>query len=256
MTATNSATGSSLTGGWLTAAEQNAVIGYPSQPEWSGPVSEDHQDPGTPDPGRSGPPQGTAAPDIPHTGSMPQPDLSGGVIEDTAASSGHSAPMGPAFSQDIPFAPPGAVAPTHGLDTGGVERKEKALMPSSPGWFRRVLTGQTFNRQAQVTDNAGWNISAANNRQNLDQYQGQDADGYDPRTIPYSERPIKANFAAEAHPVDQVSSVYGVDGSLPDMAPVGGQGDFVYTTPPDPTANVMSSQASEPPTLGMEFLNG
>jgi hypothetical protein len=191
---------------------------------------------------------------------MPQPDLSGGVIADTVADTGHSAPIADFDSSaGDPFAPSGPIADTHGYDTGGTQRKENVPLPSSPGWFRRILTGQTFNRQAQVTDDKGWALPAVNNRQNLDQYQGQDADGYDPFVIPYSERPLKANFAAEAHPVENIGGPYGPDGTLPDMYASGGQGDFGYTAPPDPSVTLQPSASSAPAyasDLGMEYLSG
>lgn len=260
MAATDSSTGtSSLTGAWLTNAQSNAITGYPDSPLYPGPVTADHSDPGPADPGRSGPPGGTPAPEVPYPGSLPQPDLSGGLVADTQAQMGHSAQMA-AYDSSAgePFAPSGPIADSHGYDTGGTERKEHVLQPSSPGWFRRILTGQTFNRQAQVTDTAGWAQSAINGRQNLDQYQGQDADAYDPFVIPYSERPLKANFAAEAHPVEHVPSTYSPSASLPDMYALGGQGNFGYTSPPDPSVSVQAPNAAPPANtsdMGMEFLN-
>jgi hypothetical protein len=250
----------SLSGASLTVAEQNSVIGYPAAETYPGPLTEDHSDPGPADPGRSGPPNGPV-PDIPATGSMPDPDLSGGTIPDVVADLGHSAPMA-AFdsSAGAPFAPSGPIAPTHGDDTGGTGRKEHVPVPRSPGWWRRTLTGQTFNRQAQVTDNAGWQISAPNGRQNLDQAQGQNANGYDPAVIPYSERPLRANLAAEAYPIQDTAGGYVPDGSLPDMYGLGGQGNYVYTTPPDPTTNVQPPTVGQPaayqPVLGMEYVSG
>ena len=252
---------SSFTGGWLTVAEQNATTGYPDAPEWPGPVSENHQDPGPADPGRSGPPAGAPPPPIPSTGTVPLADLSGGMAGDTVATVfGYSAPMGPTFAQDTPFAPSGPVADTHGYDTGGTDRHEHVPIPRSPGWWRRTLTGQTYNRQAQVTDTAGWDQNAANDRTNLGQDQGQNADAYDPFTIPYSERPIKANFAAEAYPLDYIGGPYGPDGSLPDMAAFGGQGNFAYTAPPDPYVTTtapagVSTSSSYEPASGLEFIN-
>jgi len=260
MAATDSAT-STFTGNWLTVAQQNAVIGYPDNPEWPGPVSENHADAGVPDPGRSGPPQGAAPPGIPSVDAPPLVDLSGGEDTDSQATVfGYSAPLGPTFSQDTPFAPPGPVSDTHGYDTGGTSRKEHVPVPDSPGWWRRVMTGQTFNRQAQVTDSAGWAISAPNDRVNFNQDQGQNANGYDPFVIPYAERPLKANFAAEAYPLEGgVPGPYGLDGALPDMTGLGGQGNFAYTSPPDPYVTVAAPAGSTPPSYepssGLEYVN-
>jgi len=263
MAATTGATGtSSLTGAWLTNAQSDAVIGYPSNPEWPGPVNENHEDAGPADPGRSGPPQGTAAPAIPAVPAPPYADLGGGQVTDTQADTfGYSAPLGPTFSQTEPFKPPGPIADTHSIDTGGVGRKDHVDQPRSPGWFRRILTGQTFNRQAQVTDNAGWRVNSINGRTDLDQYQGQNADAYNPFWIPYSERPIRANFAHEAYPVDgNLNSPYGLDGNLADMAGLGGQGNYGYTTPPDPViitdpAVQAGQQVQASAATGLEFLN-
>lgn len=258
MAATDSAVGtSSLSGAWLTTAQERAVIGYPDNPEWPGPVSENHADPGPADPGRSGPLNGPV-PDIPYPGALPAPDVSGGVVTDQVAGLEHSAPIAAFDSNALAFGPPGAIADTHGNDTGGTQRKEAVPLPKSPGWWRRTLSGQTWNRQAQVTDNADWNISAPNARTDLDQYQGQDADGYHPFTIPYSERPLRANFAAEAHPITDAAGGYTPSGALSDMAGVGGQGNYAYTAPPDPSATVQPAAAApaSQPVLGMEYVSG
>lgn len=259
MAATPGATGSgSFTGGWLTVAQQNAVIGYPNNPEWPGPVSTDHADAGPTDPGKSGPPSGSPPPPIPSTGPVQVVDTSGGEAGDLVGLLGNSGPIADFDSNaGAPFAPSGPIAPTHGFDTGGTYRTEFVRPPQSPGWFRRVLTGQTFNRQAQVTDNAGWAQLAVNGRTDLDQYQGQDADAYDPFTIPYSERPLLANFAAEAYPVDPITTAYGVDGGLADMYAQGGQGDYAYTSPPDPSVTVAApAGGSYEPIAGMEYVSG
>jgi len=259
--ATDSAAGtSSLTGGWLTVAQQNAETGYPANPVYPGPITANHADPGPADPGKSGPPQGTAAPPIPPTGVVPLVDLSGGEAGDTVALLGNSGPIADFDSSaGGAFAPSGAIADTHGYDTGGTDRKEHVPIASNPGWWRRILTGQTFNRQAQVTDNAGWQINSINGRTDLDQYQGQNANAYDPFVIPYSERPIHANFAAEAAPVDPIATAYGIQGSLPDMYGLGGQGDYAYTSPPDPSVTVVPEGAPVPayePVVGMEYVSG
>ena len=250
---------STFTGGWLTTAEENAVVGSPATPIYPGPLTSNHADPGPADPGRSGPPVGGQAPGFPDQAY--QDDLRGGIISDTVAELGHSAPEAPTFSQVKPFAPPGPIADTHGLDTGGTYRTQHVTQPRSPGWFRRVLTGQTNNRQAQVTDNAGWAQLAPNGRVDLDQYQGQAADGYDPAVIPYAERPVLANYAAEAFPVTLPPGGYIPDGALPDMAAQGGQGNFGYAAPPDPVVNVQAPQPQQAiPAVasmsGMEYISG
>lgn len=251
-----------LSGGWLTVAQQNSVIGYPNNPEWPGPIPDTHGPGAGPlPPGRDGL-SGQAPPPIPVVPGPQFPDLSGGQITDTVVETfgEHGAPMAPAFSQAEPFAPPGPIIDTHGYDTGGVERTEHVPVVHAPGWFRRVLTGQTYNRQSYTTTPEGWDVSAVNGRQDLDQYQGQNANAYDPFTIPYSERPIKANFAAEAFPIASGSGAYYPDGHLADMAGLGGQGNYGYTTPPDPAVITDPSvtagqQVQASPLTGLEFLN-
>lgn len=235
---------STLTGAWLTTAQQNAVVGYPAAETYPGPVSEPHDPVATGEPlvrneALTGqvPGQVFPAEAVPET---PQ----GGVIEDTAEQLGHSAPVASFDAQDEPFAPPGPIAPTHGLDTGGTYRNEHVNLPKSPGWYRRTATMQTFNRQSFVTDTAGWDQNTPNDRQDLIQDQGQ---ALDPGTrwLPYSERPIGAKFAAEAYPIlDQPGGPYNPAGELTNLYAMGGQGTLVYEAPPDPQTNVHNPVAA------------
>jgi hypothetical protein len=252
--------GSSLTtfsGAWLTIAEQNAVVGYPAAETYPGPVTTDHS---TADKGDTlsrneplqGAPEGAAFPGE----VIPQPS-GAGVVADTAAELGHSAPMASFDAQTVPFAPPGPVADTHGLDTGGTYRTEHVPMPRSPGWWRRVITMQTYNRQAQVTDTAGWDQLAVNDRLDHIQDQGQNADAYDPRWLPYSERPVTAKLAAEAFPVQDAAGGYIPVSGLSDRTPMGGQGNLVYEAPPDPAVNVQPAPQAAPvaaPDPVMEYV--
>lgn len=262
MATSNGAVPKAVSGSWLTAAQQDQVTGYPDTPLYPGPITTDHADPGAPDPGRAGPLQGAAAPPVPQAGGEPQPDLSGGMVADTVAELGYSAPVA-AFDSSAgePFAPSGPIAPTHGYDTGGTGRKEHVPVPDSPGWWRRTLTGQTTDRTT-VFDPTGKMINDPGGRTNLDQAQGQNANGYDPFVIPYSERPLRANFAAAAYPVEAGGGVYGVEGALPDMAAFGGQGNWTYTAPPDPAASTSpppaaaAAPAGEGAALGMEYVSG
>ena len=229
---------SQLSGAWLTTAQQNAVVGYPAAETYPGPVSEPHDPVATGEPlarneALTGQPEGAAFP------AAEVPDLAqGGVIGDAVDQLGHSAPVASFDAQCDPFAPPGPIAPTHGGDTGGTYRTEHVTEPRSPGWFRRTAVMQTFNRQSFRTDDAGWQQLAANDRQDLNQDQGQ---ALDPGTrwLPYSERPIRARFAAEAYPIlDQPGGPYNPAGQLSDMYAMGGQGNLVYEAPPDPQTNV------------------
>lgn len=247
---------SQLSGAWLTTAQQNAVVGYPAAETYPGPVSEPHDPVATGEPlvrneALTGQIEGPVFP------AEPVPEVpQGGVVEDTADQLGHSAPVASFDAQCEPFAPPGPIAATHGEDTGGTYRTEHVPEPRSPGWFRRTALMQTFNRQSQVTDGAGWDINAANDRQDMVQDQGQ---ALDPGTrwLPYSERPIGARFAVEAYPIlDQPGGPYNPAGQLTDLYAMGGQGNLVYEAPPDPQTNVHNpvSAPSVAPDPVMEFV--
>jgi len=249
---------STFSGAWLTTAQQDAVIGYPDAPEWPGPVSEDHAGGPADLPGRAGPLTGQTAPEG-FPGEVITPNRAGGQVTDTVAALGHSAPMTDFASQTEPFAPPGPIKDTHGMDTGGTYRTEHVPMPRSPGWWRRTVAMQTWNRQSQVTDTAGWQQNVPNDRRDLIQDQGQDAGGYDPKWLPYSERPLRAKFAAEAYPILDPAGGWTPQGALPDMAAMGGQGNYGYTAPPDPVVNVAPPPAAVPyaqSALGMEYVSG
>lgn len=243
-----------LSGAWLTTAQQNAVVGYPAAETYPGPVSEPHD------------PQATGEPLVRNEALTGQiegpvfpaegvPDLPpGGVIEDTAEQYGHAAPTADFVVQCEPFAPSGPVGDTHGFDTGGTYRTENVLLPRSPGWYRRTATMQTFNRQSFVTDNAGWDIDTPNERTDLIQDQGQ---ALDPATrwLPYSERPVGAKFAAEAYPIlDPAGGPYNPAGQLTDLYAMGGQGNTVYEAPPDPAVNTTGAPVAAAPDPVMEFV--
>lgn len=243
-------------GAWLTTAQQNTVVGYPAQETYPGPVSEPHDQTGAGDvlnrnQPLGGAPQGTAFPGE----VIPEP-AGAGVIADTQADQlGHSAPIASFDAQTVPFAPPGPIADTHGDDTGGTYRTEHVPLPRSPGWWRRVITMQTFNRQAQVTDTAGWQQLAVNDRQDHIQDQGQ---ALDPATrwLPYSERPVTAKLAVEAFPVQDTAGGYIPVSGLSDRTPMGGQGNLVYEAPADPAVNVQPAPQAAPAASDpvMEFV--
>lgn len=247
-----------FSGAWLTTAQQNAVVGYPAAETFPGPVSEPHGPGATGEPLNRNQPLGGAPEGAAFPGEViPEPHGAGVVADTQADQLGHSAPIA-AFDSNAgePFAPPGPIADTHSEDTGGTYRTEFVPMPRSPGWWRRVATMQTFNRQAQVTDTAGWQQLAVNDRQDHIQDQGQNADAYDPRWLPYSERPVTAKFAAEAFPVQDAAGGYIPVSGLSDRTPMGGQGNLVYEAPPDPAVNVQPAQQAPaaPADPVMEFI--
>jgi len=241
-----------------TVAQRDQQAGWPEAPRFPGAITTDHHGDPVDNPARMGPPDGgTPAPGYPSVTLDVTPQAPG-VVSDTAAQLGHSALVAPGFPQTEPFAPPGPVANVHGLDTGGTYRNEHVPMPSSPGWFRRVLTGQTWNRRSFTTDTHGWRLNSPNDRTNLDQYTGQDAHGYAPRWIPYSERAVRANFAATAYPVTPASNggAYVPSAALPSMVQMGGQGNYGYTAPADPVITYAPQAASQQTVIGMEFVSG
>lgn len=257
MTAVGSALGgNTFNGAWLTTAEQAAVVGFPAQETYSGPVSEPHGPEPTGEPlvrneALTGQPAGPGYP------SQPIPEIgAGGLISDTVAELGYSGPVASFDAQTEPFAPSGPVADTHGLDTGGTYRTEHVPMPRSPGWYRRTAVMQTFNRQSFVTDDAGWRQNIPNARQDLNQDQGQALDAAT-RWLPYSERPIQAKFAAEAYPILDAPGGYAPSGELAPPTQMGGQGNLVYEAPPDPSVNTTAaaSQVTAPGAESwMEFI--
>lgn len=149
----------------------------------------------------------------------------------------HAAPTA-AFEAQGNFAQgSGPVSDVHSTDDGGYARKTYVDQPQSQGWLRRTLSGLTWNRQSYNYTPEGFMVNVANNRTDLDQYQVKDYPGYAPYWIPYSERPIYANFAYEAQAINTPPSAYVPSGALPNMTPTGGQGNNVYTAPPNPPVN-------------------
>ena len=247
---------STLSGAWLTTAQQNAVVGYPAAETYPGPVSEPHDPEVTGEPlirneALTGQPEGPVFPMEP----LPDPG-SGGVISDSVDQLGHSAEVATFDAQTEPFAPPGPIANTHDEDTGGTYRNEHVPLPRSPGWFRRTAVYQTFNRHSFQTDDAGWRVNDPNDRTDMNQDQGQTLDPAT-RWLPTGERPVTAKFAAEAYPIlDQPGGPYNPAGNLTDLYAMGGQGNLVYEAPPDPATNVQPAPVAyaAPADPVMEFV--
>lgn len=250
-----------FSGAWMSVAQEDAVTGWPAAETYPGAITTDHgRDSGPPEsPGRAGPLSGQPSPSGYPGSELPQTPADG-IVTDTATVSKHAAPTA-GFPQTEPFAPPGPVADTHGLDTGGTWRTEHVLMPQARGWRRWVRTMQTWHRQdAFHTTTTGWRVSEPNGREDHDQYQTVDYAGYDPRWIPYSERPIQAKFAVTAHPVTDPSGGYIPSAALPDMTPAGGQGNWAYSSPGDPAVTIQgpagAAAVSPGAALGMEYVGG
>lgn len=220
-----------LSSSWLSQAQEDAAVGKVESPIWPGPVTEDHS--GGPEtiPGRD--PVG-GQDGSPITTDQIDYVSGGGGHFNEFPHSGHAAPVAPFANQGDFLQGSGPVPDTHSHDTGGVERTERVIMPNPGKWWRRILTGMTYDQQSQVTDTAGWRQNTATGRVDLDQYQGNDSDAYDPFQVPYSERPVYANFAYEPVALDTQPDAYTPDGQLPQMVATGGQGNAVYTEPADP----------------------
>lgn len=168
---------------------------------------------------------------------LPAPSEGGGY-QDTSWETGHDAPQGPWDNQPYPGLPPGPVgyADTHGADTGAVYQAEHVVPPDIGRLTRRAIPGQTMNEVFQFDPVTGERLSVPNGRVNLDQYQAQNSDAFDPWEPGYSERAIYNNLAYEAA-AHTGTGIYSPDGSLPDLAPH----DYAaqaYQAPPDPATSV------------------
>lgn len=237
-----------LSSSWLTQAQEDAAVGQVESPIYPGPVSEDHS--GGPEtvPGRE--PVGGQDP------SPFAPDQTGEFVSDGGGQfpefpdSGHGAPVAPFEAQGDFLQGSGPLADTHSYDSGGVERVEHVPMPDGGVWTRMTLQDMTFDSQAQVTDTKGWRQNVPTGRSDLDQYQYNDSDAYNPFEVPYSERPIQANFAYEPVALDGTPDAYTPDGQLPQMVATGGQGNAVYTEPPDPEMVTAATAPASAPASG------
>jgi hypothetical protein len=232
-----------------------------STPEYPGPITTDHasgpayERPGGP----QGPPSGSSATvswfaHMPGFGDIPGDPAQEAAIAESAAY-GHAAPQA-TFDSNAggPHMSSGPIAmEIHGFDTGGTDRKFDVSQPNpGPGWWRRTLSGQTYNKQAQVTDTAGWNQSTPNDRTDHDQYQGHDANASQPRWIPYSERPVKLNIAHEAVPFGEDShGAYAPSGQLGQVGPLFWTDEsVVYQSPPDPATSPPPASSTTAAAVG------
>lgn len=222
-------------------------VGNVSTPEFPGPVSEPHSAaPLYEAPGSAyGPPSGHSA-TVSYFEYEPVFEAVPGKLGDTAAMYGHAAPQATFDSNAGNKYGNGPIADTHGFDTGGTERTTHVPMPRVGKWWRRTLTGQTFNRTVDY-DPTGKIISTDNGRTDFDQYQGHNADAYDPYWIPYSERPIKLNIAHEPVPFSTDSTNVPVPGGqLGEVGPLYWTDQSnVYESPADPVANTNTQQQSQ-----------
>jgi hypothetical protein len=235
---------------WLTLAQENGVSdAQVANPIYPGPITGDHagSDVDTV-PGRD-PVGGQNAGQLP----VGETDVSGGGgYYPEQNYSGHAAPVAPFDSGAKPFTSSGAIADTHSFDTGGVERGRSVIQPTAKGWFRRILSGQTYDSQAYTYTPEGFKVNVPAGRTDLDQYQGQNADAYDPFLIGYSERPIHANLAYEPQALAGTQNAYTPSGELPQMIATGGQGNSVYESPDDPpvTSSADGVSTGQSPATG------
>jgi hypothetical protein len=234
--------------------DAQTVVGTVAAPEYPGPITTDHA--GGPEPYAPGSPAGPIPGVSPSIGFFEMPPYFGdipGEIGDTSALLGHEAPQA-TFDSNAgePFAGgSGPVADTHEFDTGGTYRTQHVIQPKAGSWWRRTLTGETYNN-TDTYDSTGKVISTDNGRQDFDQYQGHNADASDPRWIPYSERPIYLNVAHEPVPFGEDSpGVYTPQGQL---SPVGPQfwtdTSNIYETPPDPAVSTANQQTAQTSAVG------
>lgn len=219
---------------WLTLDQENANVGQAVNEAYPGPITTDHAGGSETVTGRD-PDGGQGTNPLPPDGVDGVSDGGGGYWEQPY--SGHAGVIAPFDASARPFAPPGVIPDTHSYDTGDVERHGKVLMPSMFGWFRRVLQSATFDSNAYSYTSEGFKVNTAIGRNALDQYEGQDADAYDPFPVDYSERPLYANLAYEPNALTGSLTAYSPSGELMDMTPTGGQGNNLYNEPADPAVN-------------------
>lgn len=198
--------------------------------------------------GPAGPPEGT-------WGTQPfisglRHESPGGGFMDYSWITGHDGPQVPwDSSSGAAFAPSGAVDPAlHGEDLGAVYAREHVIPAAIGNLSRHTMGGQTTVTVAE-TQLAKPGVSP-NNRQNLDQQQWHDPDGYNPWVIPYAERPISNNLAHEAVALNPVETPYGVAGRLPDRAPYDAGMAVAYEAPPDPSVTTIPASQQGGSSIG------
>jgi hypothetical protein len=221
------------------------VEGSVATPEFPGPITTNHgagpleEYPGSP----AGPPLGHSA-TVSYFEHYPSLENVPGELGDYSAIYGHAAPIAAFDSNAGNQHGQGPIAiEVHEFDTGGTYRTQHVPMPKAKGWWRRVLSGQTWNRTVNY-DTTGKYVAEPNDRTDLDQYQGHNADAYDPYWIPYGERAVYLNIAHEpvAHGLDG-QTAYTPQGQLGPTGPLYWTDQAtLYEAPPDPaTAQVQQS---------------
>jgi hypothetical protein len=247
---TNQAPAPALGGSWLSVGNL-PVEGSPS-PEWSGAIGvTEHQAAGSVNPQRGGPPaggyNGTSSPfAAEYTPDPAEP----GIIADTTYLEGHEAPWPVAGSaQAEPFAPSGAVGnELHGRDQGAYGASQpRGGTPSAPGYFYAQVPGQSYDSQAQVTDNAGWKISTPAPMRSSWQRTGQVLPDNVPLWLPSIEHPYQVQLAQGPTAIVPGTPL-APDGTVPDMGQMY-DGTTIASTPPTPPAVPTTqpvSQAYEP----------
>lgn len=211
----------------------NQQVANPAQERYPGAVNPNQYGPGSATDHPYAAPKNQ--PPEPFTARTPQ-SVSGGGWQDTAWMSGHDAPQVPWDSQnqgESIYRGPGAVNPElHADDTGGVFRHTYATPPVIGSLRRHTMYGQTTIRQSGDTLIRDGQ-TAPNNRQDMDQQQWWNSDGYAPHPVPYAERPIMNNVAYESIPTNDPGNQYSPSGNLTGNAPHSYAAE-TYGAPPDP----------------------
>lgn len=250
----NSAPQSLLGNAWLSNA--NRPVEGTINPTWSGAVGvSEHQADSGVNPQRGGPPSGgydgTSSP----FAAEYQPDpLDAGLVLDTTFLEGHEAPWPEAGSNNQDFGYPGALPDLHSRDQGQYAAMQpRRGKPDAPGYFYAQVPGQSYDSQAQVTDNAGWNINKTAPMRSSWQRSGQVLPDYQTTNwVPSVEQPYHAQLA-QGPTVIMPGTPLGPSGQVPDMSQMY-DGTTVAATPPPPPSvptSVPLAQAYEP---GGEFL--
>jgi hypothetical protein len=229
----------------------NTATGYPVTPRYPGALDAEQYSAPEADEGfpttPGGPGEPTQSEGQPFAAGLPH-IAQGGGYADFASASGHD---GPQVAWDSSaggaFAPSAAVNPElHGTDTGGVFNREYVVPAAIGSLTRRSSPGQTTVRNGSGDQVTKDNVTAPNDRTNLDEYQNWNPDGYDPWEIPYSERPVLNNVAWEATAIDPTGMPYTPSGSLPDRSVYNEYPAMAYDAPPDPYVSSGAAAAGSP----------
>jgi hypothetical protein len=238
-----------LTSQWLT--NSNRPVEGEVGPTWSGAIGvSEHQEQGTVNPQRGGPPAGGYDGAASPFAAEYQPDPpTPGYVYDTTFTEGHEAPWPVAGGTAEPFGESGAIGNAlHSRDQGSTAAmRPRNGNPSDPGYYYGQVPGQAYDSQAQVTDTAGWKINTPAPMRSSWQRSGQILPDNTPLWNPSAEQPYRVQLAQGPTAVVPGTPL-APSGAVPDMSAMY-DGTTVAAIPPSPPSvptTVPTTQAYEP----------